>query len=98
MALIISPEIEAKIGSADHGQITRKEVEECFDNHCGRYALDHRPQHLDSQGNPCPWFVAETNRRRRLKIMFVQENGNIYLKSAYPATQSVVDLFIRRTT
>lgn len=93
MALIIPPQILAKIGGDDHGNVTQKEVEECFANHCGGYCLDRRPQHLDSNGNPSPWFVAETNHRRILKITFVREHGNIYLKSAYPATDEVQRIF-----
>ena len=96
MALIISPAIEAKIGADDHDNITVKEVEECFANHCGGYCMDPRPQHLDSNGNPTPWFVAETNHRRVLKVMFVREHGDIYLKSAYPATQAVQGMFARK--
>lgn len=93
MGLIISPAILKKIGSVDHGEITEKEVLECFLNHCGGYCYDKRPEHLDSKGNPTPWFVAETNHGRCLKIMFVREDGNIYLKSAYPATQQVQAIF-----
>lgn len=97
MTVIISPKIAAKIAGDDHGNITAKEVEECFANHNGAYATDSRPEHLDQSGNPALWFVAETNRRKRLKITFVLENGNVYLKSAYPATDKVTELFKRKT-
>ena len=93
MAIIISPDIETKIGSDDHGNVTSKEVFECFENHDGTYCDDKRPQHLDSNGNPSKWFVSETNHQRLLKIMFVREHGNIYLKSAYPATPDVQRIF-----
>ena len=89
MEVVVSPEIEAKIGQEDHGCLTRKEVMECFENHCGLYCYDRRPQHLDGSGNPSPWFVAETNHKRVLKIMFVLENGTVFLKSAYPANETV---------
>lgn len=97
MDIVISPEIEAKIGQDDHGNVSRKEVLECFENHCGSYAYDKRPHHLDGDGNPSPWFVAETNKRRKLKIMFVLERGKIFLKSAYPATEKVNELYARLT-
>lgn len=95
MALIISKSVAEKIANDDHGNITEKDVRECFENHCGRYAYDKRPQHLDRHGNPSPWFVAETNHRRKLKIMFVREGSDVELKSAYPATSQVEDLYRR---
>ena len=95
MALMISSAIEAKIGGADHGSVTRKEVEECFANHDGRYCFEQRQEHLDDDGNPTPWFVGETNHLRRLKIMFVLRDGDIYLKSAYPATDRVAEIYAR---
>ena len=94
MAIIISPAIAAKIAADDHGNVSEKEVLECFANHCGSYCYDRRPQHLDAQGTPAVWFVAETNRRGRiLKIMFVREGQDMYLKSAYPATPYVQAIF-----
>lgn len=96
MAIIIAPAIAAKIGNPDHGGITENEVHECFENHDGRLCWDNRPQHLDRQGRPSPWFVAETNQRRLLKIMFVREDEDVHLKSAYPATATVHDLYERK--
>lgn len=87
--VIISEEIKSKIASDDHGNITRKEILECFENHCGKYCQDTRKQHLDSSGNPSLWFVSETNKGRSLKIMLVMQDGRIYLKSAYPSTENV---------
>jgi hypothetical protein len=93
MALIIAPGILAKIGRDDHGNVTEKEVRECFSNHCGRYCYEQHPEHVDRKGNPTPWFVAETNQRRLLKIMFVRDGNDVELRSAYPATQRVTDIF-----
>lgn len=95
MALIIPPGIAAKIAADDHGNVTEKEVYECFANHCGGYCYDTRPQHLDGNGNPSPWFVAATNHGRLLKVMFVREGADIYLKSAYPATAHVQQIFTK---
>lgn len=98
MALIIPKAIEDKIAGDDHGNVTVKEVNECFENHCGGYALDTRSQHRDSNSQPAVWFVGETNRGRALKIMFVREHGNIYLKSAYPATEEVQRIYKKYST
>ncbi|MNV70253.1 hypothetical protein D3C71_1632060 [compost metagenome] len=97
MAIKIAPGTLAKIGQPNHGSLTQREVEECFENHDGRLCWDSRPEHLDREGNPIPWFVAETNHRRLLKIMFVRDGEDVELKSAYPATQQVHDIFERRS-
>jgi hypothetical protein len=92
---IISAEIEEKISRDDHGNISVKEVNECFSNHNGRYCTEHRAEHLPESGAPSLWFVAATNHGRELKVMFVFEDGKIFLKSAYPATTKVKEIFAR---
>ena len=94
MAIIISGDIEKKIGADDHGNVTVKEVHECFSNHCGPYANDNRPEH-QVDGMPTSWLVAKTNHGRTLKIMFVQRDGDVYLKSAYPATPEVQRIYAK---
>ena len=64
-----------------------------FANHLGGYCFDNRPQHLDSNGNPAIWFVSCTNHGRMLKIMFVRDGADYYLKSAYPSTPKVQQIF-----
>lgn len=91
MALIIAPVIAAKIERPDHGSLTRKEIEQCFENHCGGYCTDSREEHRTDP--PTLWFVGETNQRRRLKIVFIQVGSDIVLKSAYPASPEVERIF-----
>jgi len=91
--LVISDNILAKIGGEDHGGLTRKDIEECFENHMGKYCLDNRPQHADRNGNPPRWFVSETNHQRKIKIMYVRDGNTITLLSAYPATEEVERIF-----
>jgi outer membrane lipoprotein-sorting protein len=97
VAIIIPPAILTKIGTDSHGNVTQKEVEECFSNFAGKYAIDRRPEHQSHNGSTTYWFVAETNHLRRLKIMFVRDGQDIYLKSAYPATDKVAELFRKIT-
>ena len=85
MALVIPPEIAKKIAADDHGNVSEKEVHECFENHCGHRCTDNRPEHQTKSGQPSLWIIAETNAGRCLKLSFVLEHGNVYLKSAYPA-------------
>jgi hypothetical protein len=97
VAIIIPSGIADKIGSPNHGSVTEQEVRECFENHDGRLCWDSRTQHLDRSGRPSPWFVAETNHRRLLKIMFVRDGADIHLKSAYPATEAVHGIYERKS-
>lgn len=93
MGIIISKEVEQKIGAEDHGCITVKEVHECFANHCGAYAYEQRPHHKTDKGEATPWFVADTNQGRTLKVMFVRDGSDVHLKSAYPATENVKRIY-----
>lgn len=89
--LIISPKIRAKIGDPSHGSVTEREVQECFLNRCGRVAEDDREQHRTDP--PTRWFVSETHLGKLLKIVYVEDDENVYLKSAYPASKTIQDLF-----
>jgi uncharacterized DUF497 family protein len=63
-----------------HG-VTRKEVEQCFENRERGFLLDTREDH---KTNPATqWFIAETNKRRLLKIVFIKSGNCFHLKTAY---------------
>ncbi len=87
--IIISNEILLKL--KDKHNVSRREVEQCFENRIGVYLEDDREEHRTDP--PTLWFVAPTNQNRLLKIIFVFSNGNIYIKSAYDAKQHIVDLY-----
>ena len=79
MALIISPGIQAKL-SKRHG-VTPRDVEECFTNRSGRLLIDDRVENRTHP--PTRWFIAETHHGRLLKIVFVQDGKDVYLKTAF---------------
>lgn len=89
--LIISPKIRDKIADPSHGSVTEKEVKECFLNRCGRHAVDPREEHKTDPETR--WFVSETHLGRKLKIVYVEDDENVYLKSAYPATPTIQSIF-----
>ena len=91
MALIISPQISDKL-LKKHG-VSHREVEQCFENRYGRALIDNSEKHKTNP--PTMWFVAPTNRQRVLKIVYIQEHGNIYLKTAYEPSTAVVELYER---
>lgn len=89
--LHISPGILTKIEQASHGSLTRRIIEQCFENHCGRFCEDDREEHRTDP--PTLWFVAPDNQNRLIKVVFVQHAGTVYLKSAYPADPEVLRIF-----
>lgn len=91
--LIISPKILAKIKEVDHGSITEREVRECFIAWDGSYCEDPREEHKTQSGLPTRWFVGESHVGRKLKLVYVADADNFYLKSAYPATSDVQRIF-----
>lgn len=57
------------------------EVEEAFLNSTGAYLEDARAKHKTSP--PTLWFISKTDNGRRLKIVFIERNENIEIKSAF---------------
>lgn len=82
MNILISADILQKL-SKKH-KVSPEEVEQCFLNRRGKLLEDTREDH---KTNPATqWFVAETDKRRKLKIVFMILDGEIHLKSAYEPT------------
>lgn len=88
--LIIAPDIRDKLARPDHN-VKVDEVRECFLNHDGFYLEDTEEDHATDP--PTEWFVGETDRGRLLKIVIVFRDGNIYLKSAYPANEKTQRIY-----
>ncbi len=81
--IIISEIIEEKLDKK-HG-VTRREVEQCFENRDGHLLIDDRPENRTKP--PTRWFIAQTNKNRYLKITYVYRDGKYFLKSAYDPNQ-----------
>ncbi len=81
MAIIISPGVRKKLAEKDP-PITGEEIVECFQNRTKRALIDNRQQHRTRP--PTRWFIAETDFRRRLKIVFITySTGDHVIKSAF---------------
>ncbi len=71
--------------------VTEKEIAQCFDNKCGVNLLDDRE---DNQTDPPTlWFIAETNRGRLLKIVYIFKNGTCHIKTAYDPNELEIALY-----
>lgn len=89
MALIIPPSIKAKL-DVKH-KVKPNEVVECFANFHGELMQDTRPGH---ETDPVTqWFIGETDYGRVLKVCFVLEDGDVYLKTAYEPNSNEIDYF-----
>lgn len=80
MALKFSVGVLEKLGRKH--QVTAQEVEECFLNRTGTCIQDVRAEHRTTP--PTWWFVAPTDVGRELKVVFVERDGDIHIKTAYP--------------
>lgn len=96
MGLLISPSVRQKLQQPDHN-VTDDEILEAFANSDGRVCTDTRAWHATNP--PTRWFVAETDRGRMLKVMYVPlPTGVVEIKSAYTATPNVQRIFEKFAT
>jgi uncharacterized DUF497 family protein len=77
--LKISDDVLEKITKEHNVKVS--EVEQAFANRCAGLLEDKRVQHRTDP--PTLWFVAPTNAGRRLKIVYMQIELEIHLKSAF---------------
>lgn len=80
--------------------VTEEEIVQCFHNHEEGYFRDTREEH--NTDPPSWWFIAETNRRRKLKVVFMLRKlgpdgvrTRIEIKSAFEPNETELDLFAR---
>jgi hypothetical protein len=79
VALIISVKIREKLASKHN--VSPDEVAQCFANRVGKFLLDTREKHASNPSTH--WFIAETDYGRKLKVVFVPSQGDIYIRSAF---------------
>jgi hypothetical protein len=88
-SLVISAAVREKL-EVKHG-VREQETRQCLENRCGEFLIDDREDHRTVP--PTLWFIAETNRRRRLKIVFVFKAGNIHIKTAYQPNANEIAIY-----
>ncbi|WP_431107553.1 ADP-ribosyl-(dinitrogen reductase) hydrolase [Variovorax paradoxus] len=87
--LIVSAAVLQKL--REKHNVSRREVEQCFENKCGLYLMDDREDHQSDP--PTLWFISSTNRERLLKVIFIFIEGNVHLKSAYEPEPEAIALY-----
>ena len=89
---VLSKEIIEKL--SDKHNVSTVEVEECFYNRCGDLCVDDRDKHRTDP--PTQWFVSETDKGRKLKVIFVLNDSGICIKSAYDANEKIQQLYVKQ--
>lgn len=92
--LIISATIRAKL-DAKHN-VTEPEIQQCFFNQEGNCLTDDREEHRTDPETL--WFVSETNRCRKLKVVFILKDGSIHIKSAYDANAKDIAIYAEKNS
>ena len=82
--LTISGDVERKL--QEKHNVVRSEVEQCFYNRAGRLLIDSREDHKTTP--PTLWFLAPTNKGRMLKIVYIQVDTRIHLRSAFEPNEA----------
>ena len=93
MKLNISAQVREKL-EKKHG-VTENEIRQCFENREGGFLEDAREEHQTDP--PTQWFVAETNKRRKLKVVFIarqtKDGIRIAIRTAYPANADEIRIY-----
>ena len=78
--LLISEDVLKKL-SEKTPPVSRNEVEHCFSNRVKGLLIDSRANNQTTP--PTLWFLAPTNKGRILKIVYIQREQIIHLRTAY---------------
>ncbi|MBE1276331.1 ADP-ribosyl-(dinitrogen reductase) hydrolase [Enterovibrio baiacu] len=90
MSLVISPSVRKKLATRHH--VTEEEILECFANREAGFLLDMRENHQSDP--PTQWFVAETDRGRKLKVAFINSpDKGIIIRTCYEANPDEIRIY-----
>lgn len=91
--MLISPRVLQKL--EEKHNVSRDEVWQCFLNRTGGFLIDHRLEHQTAPATK--WFISETDKGRKLKIVFVDAmtaNGKeVAIKTAYEANADEIAIY-----
>lgn len=91
VSLVISATIKAKLKNK-HG-VSVEEVEQCFYNRTHNTLVDTRERHKTQP--PTEWFIAKTDMDRLLKVVFVLEDGKVFIKSCFEADNKSIRIYTK---
>jgi len=91
MDLVISQGVRRKLSEKHNIQIN--EIYECFANREGTYIEDIREDHKTDP--PTLWFIAETDYGKKLKVVFIQDENDFIIKTAYIANDQEIRIYTK---
>ena len=84
--LLLSPRVRHKLANKIP-PVSEQEIRECFRNRKNGLLKDTRRKNRTRP--PTLWFIAPTNKKRKLKIVFIQIAENHYtVKTAYEPNET----------
>lgn len=89
MQITCSPDIAKKLLKKHN--VTLEEVEQCFYNRRGDLLEEDREEHKTDPISQ--WFIAETDSRRKLRVVFMLINGDVHIKTAFEPTEGAVKFY-----
>jgi len=87
--LVISAEIKEKLVLKHN--LSREDVEQCFKNRTHSYLQDTLLEHLTEPITE--WFISENDSGKLIKIVCIFNNGQIFLKSAFPPNEKEISIY-----
>jgi hypothetical protein len=90
VALRISQKVRLKL-SGKTPPVAEEEIEQCFANRSGIYLEDSREAHKSDP--PTKWFIAETDRGRKLKVVFIQRGDDTFIRTAYSPNRQELRIY-----
>lgn len=88
--LIISNPVKRKL-MVKHGGITEQEILECFANRERCCLIDDREDHRTDP--PTQWFIGETDRGIKIKVVFIENESDLIIKTAYTPNSLEIEIY-----
>lgn len=76
--------------------VTRREVEQCFENMERVLLFDDREDHKSDP--PTLWFISRTNKNRLLKVAYIQKGQSVHLRTCYEPNDDEISIYHSKLT
>ncbi|WP_440683865.1 ADP-ribosyl-(dinitrogen reductase) hydrolase [Cysteiniphilum halobium] len=87
--LIITPKIKDKLWHKH--RVTVTEVTQCFINRDGCTLIDDRENNRTVP--PTQWFIAKTDNNRNLKVVFIEFDEDVVIKTTYEPNAKELEIY-----
>ncbi|MBN6074187.1 ADP-ribosyl-(dinitrogen reductase) hydrolase [Aggregatibacter actinomycetemcomitans] len=91
MNIIISSQIQFKLKTKHNISDPESAIREAFCNMDGETLIDTREDHASDP--PTEWFISETNFGIKLKVCFIEKDGNFYIRTAYAPNAEEIRIY-----